>query len=114
MDNASYHSQRSDPVPVKRWTKKRMQEWLLDKGMNFPLKAKKAETFDIITRLNLTPRYFVDDMAADAGWLHTWQLRSSEITHKAYPFFRASSGRASCGPHTQPNSAGLGSSEGPH
>ena len=84
MDNASYHSRRSQPVPVKSWTKKRMQEWLRDQGMNFPPKAKKAEIFEIIKRLNPTPRYFVDDMAEAAGWLHTWQLLSSEIMHNAY------------------------------
>ena len=26
MDNASYHSRRSDPVPVKGWTKKKMHD----------------------------------------------------------------------------------------
>ena len=28
MDNASYHSRRSEPHPVKSWTKKKMVEWL--------------------------------------------------------------------------------------
>ena len=63
MYNASYHSQRSDSVPVKSWTKKRMQ----DMGKSFPPKAKKVEIFNMIARLNGTPRYFLDDMAADAG-----------------------------------------------
>ena len=70
MDNASYHSRRSEPLPVKSWTKKRMQEWLLDKGIQFPQKAVKAKIFDIIKRQNPTARYVVDDLAAAAGdWL---------------------------------------------
>ena len=67
MDNASCHSRHSEPVPVKSWTKKKMQEWLRDKKIEFPPKANKANIFDIIKRLNPIPRYFVDDMAAVAG-----------------------------------------------
>ena len=36
MDNASYHSHRSEPLPVLSWTKKWMQEWLPGKEMEFP------------------------------------------------------------------------------
>ena len=34
MDNASYHSRRSDPVPVKSWTKQKMQDWLQARELN--------------------------------------------------------------------------------
>ena len=71
MDNASYHSQHSEPAPVKSWTKKKMQEWLQNKRVEIPPKANKANIFDIIKRLNPTPQYFVDNMAAAAG---AWQL----------------------------------------
>ena len=37
------------------------------KGIDFPPNAKKADIFNIISRLNPTPRYFVDDMTAAAG-----------------------------------------------
>ena len=67
MDNASYHSRRSDPVPVKSWTKQKMQDWLQAKGIEFPTNALKAELYSIIQRLKPTPRYVVDDMAAAAG-----------------------------------------------
>ena len=67
MDNASYHSRRSDPVPVKSWTKQKMQDWLQAKGVEFPTNALKAELYSIIQRLKPTPPYVVDDMAAAAG-----------------------------------------------
>ena len=28
MNNTTYHSRRSEPLPIKSWTKKRMIEWL--------------------------------------------------------------------------------------
>ena len=67
MDNASYHSRRCEELPVKNWTKKRMIEWLDEKGIPYPPKALKSEIFSIIQRLNLTPRYVVDEMARAAG-----------------------------------------------
>ena len=67
MDNASYHSRRSDPVPVKSWTKQKMQDWLQAKGVEFPTNALTAELYSIIQRLKPTLRYVVDDMAAATG-----------------------------------------------
>ena len=67
MDNASYHSRRCEELPVKNWTKKRMIEWLDEKGIPYPPKALKSEIFSIIQGLNLTPRYVVDEMARAAG-----------------------------------------------
>ena len=67
MDNASYHTRRCEEVPVKSWTKKRMIEWMDNKGIAHPPKALKSEIFSIIAGLNLTPRYVVDEMAEAAG-----------------------------------------------
>ena len=67
MDNASYHSRRCEELPVKNWTKKRMIEWLDEKGIPYPPKALKSEIFSIIQGLNLTPQYVVDEMARAAG-----------------------------------------------
>ena len=67
MDNASYHSRRSDPVPVKSWTKQRMHDWLQAKGIEFPTNALKAELYSIIQSLKPTPWYVVDDMVGAAG-----------------------------------------------
>ena len=67
IDNASYHSRRSEPLPVKSWTKTRMQEWLRIKGIVFPQKAFKAKLFEIIKNSNPTAKYVVDDLAAAAG-----------------------------------------------
>ena len=67
MDNASYHSRRSDPVPVKSWTKQKMQDWVQAKGVEFPTNALKAELYSVIQRLKPTHCYVVDDMAAAAG-----------------------------------------------
>ena len=67
MDNASYHSCRSDPVPVKSWTKQKMKDWFQAKRIEFPTNPLKAEFYSIIQRLKPTPRYVVDDMAAAAG-----------------------------------------------
>ena len=67
IDNASYHSHRSDPVPVKSWTTQKMQDWLQAKGVELPTNALKAELYSIIRRLKNIPRYVVDDMATAAG-----------------------------------------------
>ena len=67
MDNASYHSRRCEELSVKNWTKKRMIEWLDEKGIPYPPKALKSEIFSIIQGLNLTPQYVVDEMARAAG-----------------------------------------------
>ena len=67
MDNASYHSCHSDPVPVKSWTKQKMQDWFQAKRIEFPTNVLKAELYSIIQRLKPTPHYVVDDMAAAAG-----------------------------------------------
>jgi hypothetical protein len=34
MDNASYHSRRVEELPVKSWTKKKMNEWLHSKSIS--------------------------------------------------------------------------------
>ena len=34
MDNASYHSCRSEPIPVQSWTKVKLMEWLEEHGIN--------------------------------------------------------------------------------
>ena len=67
MDNASYHSQRCEEVPVKSWNKKKMAEWLDTKGISYPTKALKSEIFSIIQRMHVTPRYKVDEMALAHG-----------------------------------------------
>ena len=67
MDNATYHSRRSEPLPVKSWTKKRMIEWLQANKIAFPPKASKNEIFGVIQQQNPTARYVVDDLAAAAG-----------------------------------------------
>ena len=67
MDNALYHSYCTDPVPVKSWTRQKMQDWLQAKGIKFPTNALKAKLYSIIQRLKPTPRYVVDDMAAATG-----------------------------------------------
>ena len=60
VDNASYHSRRSDPVPVKSWTKQKMQDWFQAKGIEFPTNALKIEFNSIIHRLKPTPSYVVN------------------------------------------------------
>ena len=67
MDNASYHSCHSDPVPVKSWTKQKMQDWFQAKRIEFPTNVLKAELYSIIQRLKPTPHYVVDDMVAATG-----------------------------------------------
>lgn len=64
MDIASYHSRRSEPVPIQSWTKGKMQEWLTSKGVQYPTNALKSEMYDIIKRMKSQPRY---DMASAAG-----------------------------------------------
>ena len=67
IDNSSYHSCRSDPVPVKCCTKQKMQDWLQAKGVEFLTNALKAELYSIVQRLKLTPRYVVDTIGIAAG-----------------------------------------------
>ena len=42
MDNASYHSRHSEPLPVMSWTKKWMQDWPSGKGTEFFPNAHKV------------------------------------------------------------------------
>ena len=67
MDNATYHSRRSEPLPVKSWTKKRMIEWLQVKWVQYYKKAINSDIFAIIQRQKPTARYVVDEMAAAKG-----------------------------------------------
>ena len=68
MDNAPYYSCRSQPYPVKSWTKKKLVEWLKPKEIPFPEKCLKKEIWSIAKRRRPPhPEYFVDDVAKLAG-----------------------------------------------
>ena len=68
MDNAPYHSRRREAYPVQSWTKKKMVEWLIHKGIPYPDKCLKTEIWSIVkTHRPIHPEYFVDDVANQAG-----------------------------------------------
>ena len=68
MDNASYHSRRKEPLPVKSWTKGKLIEWLANRGIDFPQGALKNELWEIVERHRpQNPCYVVDEMASKAG-----------------------------------------------
>ncbi len=68
MDNASYHSRRSEPHPVKSWTKKKMVEWLQVKKIAFPEKCLKKKIWEIVkSHRPINPEYVVDHLAKSAG-----------------------------------------------
>ncbi len=68
MDNASYHSRRSEPYPVKSWTKKNMVAWLKQKEIVYPQKCLKKKIWEIVkSHRPIHPEYAVDQVAKSAG-----------------------------------------------
>lgn len=68
MDNASYHSTRSEKIPTSNSLKADMQEWLTKNNISFSKSLKKPQLYDIIKMYK--PRkiqYRIDNLAKDKG-----------------------------------------------
>uniref|UniRef100_A0A914XRB2 Tc1-like transposase DDE domain-containing protein n=1 Tax=Plectus sambesii TaxID=2011161 RepID=A0A914XRB2_9BILA len=50
IDNAPYHSDVVESVPTSTWRKKDMQDWLLSKGIQYPIELTKQMLYDEIIR----------------------------------------------------------------
>jgi predicted O-methyltransferase YrrM len=51
MDNAAYHSRKSELLPTTAWRKEDIKQWLLAKNMPFPddsLKCELLQTVDSV------------------------------------------------------------------
>ena len=68
-DNASYHSKKIENcTPKSSWRKAQLIEWLDEKNVKYPPKAKKPELWQLArAKAAEEPRYRVDDMIREAG-----------------------------------------------
>ena len=68
IDNASIHNKREEGTPTAATRKADMQQWLIEKNVDFPEKALKAQLWDIIKEeLKNCPQYSIDKMIKDEG-----------------------------------------------
>ena len=68
MDNASYHNALSDDSPLTSSCKKdRIASWLENIGATIPDDCLKAELVEILKKIDPSPLYALDEMAAKQG-----------------------------------------------
>ena len=63
LDNASYHSRKTEKIPNTSWKKSDIIEWLHGKGvLSANLSLLKAELLGLVYNLHIEPTYVVDEM----------------------------------------------------
>ena len=67
MDNAFYHSHRTESVPKMSSRKAVMQDWLVSHSIVYPEKALKRELYQLIKFSNIDHKYTVYEMAKASG-----------------------------------------------
>ena len=66
LDNCSIHNKREEGTPKQSTKKAEMQQWLMDKGVDFPPTAIKAQLWEIVKEhLKVCPEYSIDKLAAE-------------------------------------------------
>lgn len=66
MDNASYHSRKTEKVPTTSWKKADIQEWLRNKNIPFEEDMIKLELLSLVRmHKNKYNLYVIDEMAKD-------------------------------------------------
>ncbi|KAK9712560.1 hypothetical protein QE152_g24806 [Popillia japonica] len=70
MDNAPYHSVKSEKLPTATWKKDALVNWLLSKGILCDNTQLKIELLDLTKQyLRDNPvSYVIDDMVAETGF----------------------------------------------
>lgn len=68
MDNAPYHSRHLEPLPKQSWKKAAIQEWLINKNIQYNKDSLKAELLQL-TKLHTDKykKFAVDEMALSRG-----------------------------------------------
>lgn len=66
IDNAPYHSRKSEKIPNRSWKKQKIIDWLITKNIDFEDDMLKAELLQLVNRnKNKYDKYAVDEMAKD-------------------------------------------------
>lgn len=69
MDNAKYHSRELDKAPTSGSTKKKMHDWLVEKGIDYDKSLTRPRLYEIISQnKDKTKKYAVDEMAKSMGF----------------------------------------------
>lgn len=63
MDNASYHSRKTEKIPNTGTKKADIQAWLTSKSIIYEEDMVKAELLHLVRQAAITPLYVVDEMA---------------------------------------------------
>ena len=70
IDNAPYHSVKSERIPNKSWRKSNIISWLQAKSIPFAEGLVKAELLELVTANGKKfEKYVIDDLAEQAGHL---------------------------------------------
>jgi transposase len=68
MDNAAYHSHKSELLPTTAWRKEDIEQWLLAKNIPFPDNSLKRELLQTVKSVrNEYTSCVVDEMAEQRG-----------------------------------------------
>ncbi|XP_022832284.1 uncharacterized protein LOC111364283 [Spodoptera litura] len=67
MDNAPYHSRKLETAPKMSWKKAAIQDWLLNKNINYEPDMVKATLLELVPHNECFNKYAVDEMAAQHG-----------------------------------------------
>ena len=68
MDNASYHSVRSEKAPTSNSKKEDMKNWLLQNNVSVPEKINKKDLYELVKiHKPRLPKYRIDEMAREHG-----------------------------------------------
>ncbi|XP_031352063.1 uncharacterized protein LOC116177270 [Photinus pyralis] len=65
MDNASYHSRKSEKIPNTSTKKADIQTWLTSKSIPYEEDMVRAELLQLVKRAAVTPKYVVDEIAKE-------------------------------------------------
>ncbi|CAK9822948.1 hypothetical protein ANTRET_LOCUS5679 [Anthophora retusa] len=63
MDNAPYHSRKTDKIPTSKWKKANIQQWLRARGIMFADDMVKIELLHIVKQQQATDVYAVNEIA---------------------------------------------------
>ena len=70
MDNAPYHSVKTEHCPTMAWTKPRIVEWLVSKGYPIPPQSIKVKLIDMVKKIKPEyDKYVIDEYAKRNGRL---------------------------------------------
>ena len=69
MDNASYHSRKTEKIPNTGTKKAEIQAWLTSRSIAYEEDMVRAELLQLVRQAAVMPTYVVDEMAKEHGHL---------------------------------------------